>query len=74
MFRLTAAEQAEVVANCDHRRGSSAFPVDRLLAQEPTRDELLETLRITLTEALAMNRADALNAAGTVYEELSIAV
>lgn len=42
--------------------------------QEPTRDELLATLRVTLVEALAMNRADALSAAGTEYEELSIAV
>ena len=27
--------------------------------QERTRDDLLETLRVTLTEALEMNRADA---------------
>jgi predicted RNase H-like HicB family nuclease len=42
--------------------------------QERTRDELLETLRATLTEALDMNRADARDAAGTDYEELNIAV
>ena len=29
--------------------------------QEPTREELLETLRITLQEALEQNRADADN-------------
>jgi predicted RNase H-like HicB family nuclease len=33
--------------------------------QESTRDELLESLRITLSEALEMNRADAKKAAGT---------
>ena len=32
--------------------------------QERTRDELLESLRIALTEALEMNRADAKKAAG----------
>ena len=42
--------------------------------QERARDELLETLRVTLTEALEMNRADARDAAGKGYEELNIAV
>jgi len=42
--------------------------------QERTRDELLNTLRITLVEALEMNRTDARDAAGKGYEELSIAV
>jgi hypothetical protein len=42
--------------------------------QERTRDELLKTLRVTLMEALAMNRTDARDAAGKGYEELSIAV
>ncbi len=42
--------------------------------QEPTRDELLKTRRVTLGEALEMNRADARNAAGNDYEELNIAV
>ncbi len=42
--------------------------------QERTRDELLKTLRVTLTEALEMNRADARDAAGKGYEELNIAV
>ena len=39
-----------------------------------TRDELLESLRVTIGEALAMNRADAKQAAGKGYEELTIAV
>jgi len=42
--------------------------------QERTREELLESLRITLGEALEMNRADAKEAAGKDYEELKIAV
>jgi len=42
--------------------------------QERTREKLLESLRVTLTEALEMNRADARNAAGKGYEELNIAV
>lgn len=42
--------------------------------QERTRDALIESLRITLGEALEMNRADAKEAAGKGYEELTIAV
>ena len=42
--------------------------------QEATRDELLESLRVTLAEALEMNRAEAKKAAGKGYEELTIAV
>lgn len=42
--------------------------------QEATRDELVESLRATLTEALELNRAEARSAAGADFEELSIAV
>ena len=42
--------------------------------QERTRDELMNTLRVTLKEALEMNRTDARDAAGKGYEELNIAV
>jgi predicted RNase H-like HicB family nuclease len=42
--------------------------------QERTRDELLNSLRVTLMEALEMNRDDARHAAGKDYEEFSIAV
>jgi hypothetical protein len=42
--------------------------------QEPTREALLESLRVTLTEALEFNRQEALGAAGNDYEELPIAV
>lgn len=42
--------------------------------QERTRTELEETLRITLAEALELNRSDALAAAGPEFEEMPIAV
>jgi hypothetical protein len=41
---------------------------------QSVRDELLKSLRIALGEALEMNRADAKEAAGIGYEELTIAV
>jgi predicted RNase H-like HicB family nuclease len=42
--------------------------------QERTREELLETLRITLKEALEFNRQDALSAAGADFQEEKIAI
>lgn len=42
--------------------------------QEPTREELLESLRVTLSEAIEFNRSEARNAAGQEFEEFSIAV
>jgi predicted RNase H-like HicB family nuclease len=42
--------------------------------QEPSREELLETLKITLQEALEFNRQDALSAAGNNYQEEKIAL
>jgi len=42
--------------------------------QEPTREELMESLRITLKEALELNREEALTAAGKEYREEQIAV
>ncbi len=42
--------------------------------QEATREELLDSLRITLREAIDMNRDEARQAAGSDYEEESIAV
>ncbi|MGM0632518.1 MAG: type II toxin-antitoxin system HicB family antitoxin [Pseudomonadota bacterium] len=41
--------------------------------QEATREELLETLSVTLREALSLNRDDAISAAGDDFEELTIA-
>jgi predicted RNase H-like HicB family nuclease len=42
-------------------------------AQEQSREELLTSLKVILREALEMNRADALAAAGTSYEEMALA-
>jgi len=42
--------------------------------QEATREALLESLRVTLAEAIEFNRAEAIGAAGKGYEELPIAV
>jgi predicted RNase H-like HicB family nuclease len=42
--------------------------------QEATREELLESLRVTLREALELNRTDAIDAADGDFEELEIAV
>lgn len=42
--------------------------------QERTREELMETLTVTLREALELNREDALREAGDEFEEEKIAV
>ncbi len=42
--------------------------------QERSKAELIETLRITLREALEFNRREALDAAGESYEEQDIAL
>ena len=42
--------------------------------QESTREELLETLRVTLKEALDMNKHEALSAAGSQYSEVLLQV
>lgn len=42
--------------------------------QEQSRTELIESLRVTLREALELNRSEAKSAAGDNFEELEIAV
>jgi predicted RNase H-like HicB family nuclease len=42
--------------------------------QEATRDELIASLRLTLKEALEMNRQDARASAGSDFAEVKIAV
>lgn len=42
--------------------------------QEHTREELMESLRATLKEALEFNRQDAITAAGKEYVEEKIAI
>lgn len=40
--------------------------------QERTREQLMESLKVTLKEALQFNRQDALTAAGTDFQEEKI--
>jgi predicted RNase H-like HicB family nuclease len=42
--------------------------------QEPSREELLQSLQVTLREALELNRRDALEAAGEGFDEETIHV
>lgn len=42
--------------------------------QEKTREQLIESLKITLREALEFNKQEAINEAGTNYVEEKIAV
>ena len=42
--------------------------------QEHSREELMESLRVTLKEALEFNRQDALSAAGKDFQEETIAI
>lgn len=42
--------------------------------QEATKDELVESLRVTLKEALEFNRKEAIQAAGDGYNEEPIAL
>ena len=48
--------------------------VPGVTCQEKTREELIETIKITLQEALDFNRLEALAAAGLNYQEERIAV
>ncbi len=43
-------------------------------AQERTRDELLESLKVALREALELNRDEARSAAGSDFSEVRIAL
>ena len=42
--------------------------------QERTREELLETLEVTLQEAIELNREDALRAAAAGFQEVAVTV
>ncbi len=42
--------------------------------QEKSKEELIETLKVTLVEALEFNRQDAIKAAGSQYYEEQIAL
>ncbi|OGU72539.1 MAG: hypothetical protein A2V93_10515 [Ignavibacteria bacterium RBG_16_34_14] len=42
--------------------------------QEPSHDELIDSLKVTLREALELNRMDAIAAAGRSFKEVTISV
>lgn len=46
--------------------------VPGVTCQEKSREELIKSLRITLKEALSMNRQDAISAAGDDFQEEKI--
>ena len=58
-----------VVRQCDAYWIGWIEEVPGVNCQESTKAELLETLRVTLREALDFNRQEALQAAGSPYEE-----
>ena len=68
------AEYTAVVKNEGHWWIGWIEEVPGVNCQEATHEELLETLRVTLREALEFNRQEARAAAGSEYEEERIAV
>lgn len=63
-----------VIKQADHCWIGWIEEVPGVNCQETTRDELLQTLRVTLREAIELNRRDARDAAGDGYEEAPIAL
>ncbi|TVS09669.1 MAG: type II toxin-antitoxin system HicB family antitoxin [Gammaproteobacteria bacterium] len=72
-MRVTSQYTA-VVKEVDGSWIGWAEEVPGVNCQEATREALLESLHVTLREALEPNRADARDAAGSGYQELHIAV
>ena len=48
--------------------------ISEINCQQQTRAGLVESLRVTLREAMEINRSDAIKAAGVGYEERSITI
>lgn len=67
-------EYTAVIKNEDNCWIGWVEEVPGVNCQESTREELLESLRITLKEALEFNRKDALSSAGAGFEEKKIAL
>ena len=67
-------EYTAVVKQIDDQWVGWVEEVPGVNCQEPSHDELMETLKITLREALEFNRQDALAIAGEGYREEVIAV
>jgi hypothetical protein len=57
-----------------HGAESHAEQAAQATAKSATREQLVESLRITLREALEFNRCDTLEAAGEGFDEESIAL
>jgi hypothetical protein len=77
-FLPTEGTHATELYGCDQTRWRVVDRLDRgstgVNCQESSREALVETLRVTLREALELNRQEALGAAGGNFEEASIAV
>ena len=63
-----------MLSSSETYRGGWIEEISGVNCQEATKEELLESLRITLKEALDFNRYEALEAAGDMYEEELIAL
>ncbi len=68
------AEYTAVVKQSGHWWIGWIEEIPGVNCQEQTHDELLESLRLTLKEALEFNRQDAITAMGSGYKEEKIAV
>ena len=68
------AEYTAVVKQEDHWWIGWIEEVPGVNCQERTHQELIESLKTTLQEAIEFNRQDAIALAGTVYKEEKISV
>ncbi len=67
-------EYTAVIKNEDNWWIGWVEEVPGVNCQESTRKELVDSIRITLKEALEFNKKDALSAAGVGFEEEKIAL
>jgi len=67
-------EYTAIINNIDNWWVGWIEEIPGVNCQEKTRVELLESLKVTLKEALDFNREDALSVAGKGYERERIAV
>ena len=68
------AEYTAVLKNEDNWWIGWIEEVPGVNCQESTQEELVESLKVTLREALEFNRQDALSAAGVDFQEVKIAL
>jgi predicted RNase H-like HicB family nuclease len=69
-----ANEYTAVIKKCPEGWIGWIVEIPGVNCQESTKEELLETLKITLREAIEFNRQDAIAIAGNDYEEKMIAL